>query len=176
MPRAISVAPPSPLERWLPWWALAVLGVASFHMLEHVVQTYQAYVLGMTTHAHGILGRYLDTDWIHLAYNVGFLLALLPFWLHGGRLRTWRFQSFLGGIAASGYHVVEHSVKTWQAMVMGHDPALGIAGHYGPLIPIHLWINLVVVALTFPHIVHWALRLRRPLRLPLRATAPARAP
>ena len=170
-----AAATPSSLARWLPLWGLAVLVGASFHMFEHVLQTYQAYVLG-SDHAHGLLGQYLDTDWLHLAFNTMFLLALLPFWLRGGDLATWRYQSFLGGIAAAGYHVVEHSVKTWQSTVLGHDPALGIAGNYGPLIPIHLWINLVVFTLVLPHVLHWALRLRRALPQATAAGAAARAP
>ena len=77
-------------------------------------------------------------------------------------------------------HVVEHSVKTWQSAVLGHDPALGIAGHYGPLIPIHLWLNLTVYLLVLPHLVAWTLRLRKgrtrtPAPRPT-TSAPARAP
>lgn len=160
---------------WLPLWTAGVLAVASFHMLEHVVQTYQAYVLG-SDHAHGLLGQYVDSDWIHLAFNTGFLLALLPLAAQGGPTRSLRWQLFLGGLAAAGYHVVEHAAKTWQAMAMGHDPALGIAGNYGPLIPIHLWLNLTVYLLVLPHLLAWVLRLRR-TGLPTlgRATA-SRAP
>lgn len=161
--------------RWLPLWAAAVLAAASFHMLEHVAQTYQAYVL-RSEHAHGLLGRWLDTEWIHLGYNVGFLLAILPIAAQGGDPSRLRYQFFLGGLAAAGYHVVEHSVKTWQFAVMGHDPALGIAGHYGPLIPIHLWLNLVVYLLVLPHLLAWARQAFRPQRLQASAAAAARAP
>lgn len=144
-----------PGRRWLPLWATGVLAVGSFHMLEHVLQTYQAYVL-RSAHAHGLLGRWVDTEWIHLAYNLGFLAALLPVAARRGDARSLRFQLFLGGVAAAGYHVVEHSVKAWQFLAMGHDPALGIAGRYGPLIPIHLWLNLVVFVLVAPHLLAWA--------------------
>jgi hypothetical protein len=157
----MSVLRPSRALAWLPLWAVAVLAAASFHMLEHVLQTYQAYVL-RSEHAHGLLGRWVDTEWIHLAYNLGFLLAILPVAAQGGDSRSLRFQLFLGGVAAAGYHVVEHSVKTWQFVVLGHDPALGIAGHYGPLIPIHLWLNLVVYLLTLPHLLSWARQAFRP--------------
>lgn len=152
-----------------------MLAVASFHMVEHVVQTYQAYVLRLE-HSHGILGQYFDSDWIHLAYNTAFLLAILPVAMQRGDPRDLRFQLFLGGLAAAGYHVVEHSAKTWQAMVMGHDPALGIAGHYGPLIPVHLWLNLVVMALVVPHLLRHALALRRGLALRAADGGPSRAP
>jgi hypothetical protein len=143
-------------------------------MLEHVLQTYQAYVLRME-HSHGLLGQYLDSDWIHLAFNTAFLLAILPVAAQRGDPRDLRFQLFLGGLAVAGYHVVEHAAKTWQSVMMGHDPALGIAGHYGPLIPIHLWLNLVVFLLVVPHLLRWAFALRRPATLAT-GSAPSRAP
>ena len=144
---------------WLPLWVIGVLVVASFHMMEHVLQTYQAYVLG-SHHAHGLLGKYMDTDWIHLAFNTAFFLSILPVAWQGGDPRSLRWQLFVGGVAAAGYHVVEHSVKTYQAVVLGHDPALGLVGTLGPLIPIHLWLNAVVFSLVVPHLWTWARRFR----------------
>lgn len=154
---------------WLPSWTVGILLVSSFHMLEHVLQTYQAYVLG-STHAHGLLGQYMDTDWMHLAFNAAFFLAILPVARQGGDQRSLRWQLFVGGVAAAGYHVVEHSVKTYQAVVLDHDPALGLVGTLGPLIPIHLWINAVAYALVLPHLLTWARRFR--FRL-LRSGVPA---
>ena len=160
---------------WLPPWTVAVLAVSSFHMLEHVLQTYQAYVLGWP-HAHGLLGQYVDTDWMHLAFNSAFFLALLPVVRQGGDPRSLRWQLFVGGVAAAGYHVVEHSVKTYQAVGLEHDPALGLVGTLGPLIPLHLWINAVVFTLVTPHLIGWARRWQRSDRLASSAPHPARAP
>lgn len=129
-------------------------------MLEHVLQTYQAYAL-RSQHAHGLLGQYFDTDFLHLAFNATLLVALLPIARQRGNPGDLRWQLFIGGLGAASYHVVEHSIKTYQSVMLGHDPALGILGNFGPLIPIHLWLNLVVYVLVTPHLVASVLRWRR---------------
>lgn len=146
---------------WLAPAALALLAVQGFHVVEHVLQTYQKYALGHPQ-AHGLLGRYLDSDALHFAFNAGLFAALVVLARVPGRGATWRL--FQAGVVAQGYHTVEHTVKLAQSALLGHDPALGILGHWYELVPLHLVLNAVCYALIVPHLAVLLARSRTAVR------------
>jgi len=128
---------------------IGAVALQGFHMLEHVAQVGQAFVLGLPA-AHGLLGRVLDREWVHFVYNssvwalmvmlfVGFRHRCAVF-----RVRRHLYAIFLGGLLVQSYHVVEHSVKLIQYLGTGVEPAPGILGTVLNLVWLHFWINLVV--------------------------------
>ena len=63
------------------------LALQTGHMLEHVVQVIQKFVLG-SSNAHGLIGR-LDIEWVHFGFNTAYFVLLLPLvwggWLIAGK-------------------------------------------------------------------------------------------
>lgn len=55
---------------------ITVLIVQSFHMIEHVAQVLQKFVLGQPE-AHGLLGTIFDFEWVHFIYNTSLEVALV---------------------------------------------------------------------------------------------------
>jgi hypothetical protein len=58
-------------------YVILVLAVAvqSFHMLEHIVQVIQKFVLQYPV-AHGVLGASLDFEPVHFTFNVVYLALI----------------------------------------------------------------------------------------------------
>lgn len=143
----------------LPRLALAVLLIQGFHVVEHVAQNIQRSVLGWRE-AHGLLGAWLDFEWVHFAYNALLLAGLMlllavysqrpGFWMRAARAAR---IAFLGAVAVQGYHFIEHAVKIQQSVFLGVDPAPGILGHFLDLILLHMAFNVAVYALMVPLLV-----------------------
>ena len=125
----------------------AALALQLFHQLEHVVQVAQAKFLGIKP-AHGLLGSWVDLEWVHFVYNNGLyvllVLATLAV-LRERRVRPPIGWLWLGAVlAVQTYHVFEHVVKIAQHLSTGADPAPGILGFVIDLVWLHFAINLVV--------------------------------
>src|SRR5688500_738396 len=125
----------------------AALALQLFHMLEHFVQVAQAKVLGIRP-AHGILGSWIDLEWVHFVYNAGlFVLLVLSTLtvLRDPRIRPPAGWLWLGGVlAVQTYHTVEHIVKITQHLQTGADPAPGILGFVIDLAWLHFIFNALV--------------------------------
>jgi hypothetical protein len=126
-------------------WALVI---QTAHMVEHVAQVVQRYVL-MMERAQGFLGAVFDLEWVHFAYNssleIGFL-AVFVLWRRADRTMIPPLLSLL--VLFQGYHVVEHVVKMIQYYALGITMGpKGILGHAVPLIWLHFAFNLIVLAL-----------------------------
>lgn len=125
-------------------WALVIQAA---HMVEHIAQVVQKYVL-MMDQARGFLGAVFDLEWVHFVYNSGLEVALLAaflLWRRAGRIVP---ASLTLVVVFQGYHVVEHVVKMIQYYALGITMGpKGILGHAVPLILLHFAFNLVVVAL-----------------------------
>jgi hypothetical protein len=154
--------------------------VQSFHMLEHVVQVVQAQVLEAEIRS-GLLGRLVDTEWVHFAYNAAVLGFLVWAW------RLLRSEGPLAAVGAGGvawmaaaivvqsYHMLEHGAKIVQHLSTGVDPAPGLVGGEVGLVWFHFGINLAVyAAMTIPLIR--ALATMRHRILPHRSLVTARLP
>ena len=127
----------------------AALALQLFHQLEHVVQLAQAKVLNIKP-AHGILGSFVDLEWVHFVYNNGLYVLLLvatATLLSDRRIRPPAGWLWLGAtLAIQTYHVFEHVVKIAQHLTTGADPAPGILGFVVDLVWLHFTINLAVTA------------------------------
>jgi hypothetical protein len=128
----------------------AALAVQAFHMVEHVVQVWQVYGAA-AEHRSGLLGRALDVEWVHFAYN----LAVLAFawWLAIGVGRgSWGETArragpiLLAGAVIQTYHMVEHGAKVAQFVASGVAPTPGLLGGRVGLVWFHFAINLAVFA------------------------------
>ncbi|HXF57559.1 MAG TPA: right-handed parallel beta-helix repeat-containing protein [Actinomycetota bacterium] len=133
---------------------MALLGagfaVQSFHMVEHVVQVVQVYVL-QAEQRSGLLGETVDTEWLHLAFNLvllGFLVwatALFLRHLPAALLARPSGLSFLlAAVAVQSYHLAEHVAKVAQHVTSGVRTAPGLLGDNLGLVWFHFGINLAV--------------------------------
>jgi nitrous oxidase accessory protein NosD len=63
--------------------AVAILlygfAIQSFHMLEHGIQVVQVYAIDGELRA-GLLGRWIDVEWVHFVYNLTVLTFMWGFW------------------------------------------------------------------------------------------------
>lgn len=110
--------------------------VQGTHVVEHVIQLIQVYVLGIPDdEALGLLGYVFQLqgteEWLHLVFNLTYLiaLALLVFPLRSFVPQTvapWAFAVFGSGVALEGWHNVEHLVIISNVIANGGCPCPGI--------------------------------------------------
>jgi hypothetical protein len=138
------------------------------HFPEHIAQFIQRFYIGMP--ANGILGE-LNVEWVHIVYNWGLLLAMIPvvvgcgFFARGNAWRRYNAAAW-GGIMVSFWvqvwHAFEHYAKLAQyyrnlsltpPIVPPDGPnAAGLVGQWllnagGPsaVVLLHFTVNLVVL-------------------------------
>ncbi|MDA1257095.1 MAG: hypothetical protein O3C10_04530 [Chloroflexi bacterium] len=127
------------------------MAVQTFHMVEHVAQTLQKFVLGSTS-PHGLVGQ-LDLEWVHFAFNTVYLVlfvVIVALWLKVGH----RFTTMAGSVAIflifgllfQGWHQVEHSVKFIQFIDTGMQGTPGVAGRWVDGVVLHFLYNAAVYA------------------------------
>ena len=123
-----------------------VLIVQSAHMVEHVAQVIQKFMLGWTE-AHGLLGAIFDLEWVHFIYNGGLEAALvitLAWIVRSGQPAPAGLRAVVG---VQGYHVIEHTVKMFHHVFHGVAAPKGLLGLFIPVIWLHFWFNLTVLGL-----------------------------
>jgi plastocyanin len=174
-------------DHWPPWLGPVLGGAAvvqCLHSMEHVAQLLQAYLLH-EPRPEGLLGQWLDFEWMHFGFNLTLSVVLLIVWF-GARMHRgdWRASSPVGWwtlLAATavevGLHLPEHFVRVYQYIRYGWSPAPGILGHTalhgsGPvdLLILHTAYNLTVgVLLVVSFLAYrWALTGRVVSRAPAR--------
>jgi hypothetical protein len=114
----------------------SVVVIQGIHVIEHVIQLAQVYLFGVADDdALGLLGYVLQfqgtEEWLHLAFNSSYLLALyallLPMRRHvPGTIPLWAFGVFLAGVGLESWHVVEHSVIIANVIKNSGCPCPGI--------------------------------------------------
>jgi hypothetical protein len=114
----------------------AVVIIQGIHVVEHVIQLGQVYLFGVADDdALGLLGYVFEfqgtEEWLHLAFNSSYLLALyaliLPMRRHVPRtIPVWAFGVFLAGVGLESWHVVEHSVIIANVIKNNGCPCPGI--------------------------------------------------
>jgi hypothetical protein len=115
----------------------AVVVIQGAHVVEHVVQLVQVVVIGVAEDdALGLLGYVVQfngtEEWLHLAYNGFYLVALyaliLPLWRITPDVLPMRAFAFF--LAASvwleTWHMVEHGVIISRVIANGGCPCPGI--------------------------------------------------
>ena len=150
------------------------LAIQTGHMLEHVIQVLQKFVLG-SSKAHGLIGQ-LDIEQVHFGFNTVYYALLLPLvwgWFTyrqeiGLLFRRWTVLTtvFLATLLIQSYHQVEHSGKLVQFINTNMHGTLGILGAHFDLVLLHFTINALVylplIILFFGADFHKRLLPRRP--------------
>ena len=160
--RAISGGPPA-----LRVFVVA-LAVQGFHMLEHVIQLVQLYVLDLPE-GHGLAGAAVDQEWVHFAYNSALFATLLGVIVLAGpaQRKRWIVERRVGWAllvavaVAQGYHFVEHSARFYQYVVQGVAAPAGLIGQAFDVIVFHAVLNGVVYSLMIAAFAALVIR-RRP--------------
>ena len=119
--------------------------VQSFHMVEHVSQIIQKFVLKLPV-AHGVLGEFLDLEPVHFTYNLTYLILIILIWQSFRRTRNERKRLYglvFFALAFQSWHFIEHTVKLEQYFVEGCVSCLGILGSFADLVILHFAYNLI---------------------------------
>jgi hypothetical protein len=149
---------------------IAVVTIQGVHVVEHVIQLIQVYLLGVPDDdALGLLGYVFQfqgtEEWLHLVFNVSYLVSLYLLLivmrsLVPREIPAWAFWAFaVWGVGLESWHVVEHGVIITH--VVQHngcpcpgvgDAALGITDTV-----LHFWYNAVAFLATlipFSFVIH----------------------
>ena len=145
-----------------------VIAQGFLHFPEHIAQVIQLFYLGAAP--NGIVGR-LNLEWVHVVYNWGLLIAMVPLMVGCGffaRGNAWRRYNFVAWLAICSsfwiqvWHAFEHYGKLAQyvrnlavtpAVIPPDGPnAPGLVGQwileawgYGASVVIlHFTVNLIV--------------------------------
>jgi hypothetical protein len=114
-----------------------VVMVQGIHVIEHIIQLIQVFILGIPDDmALGLLGYVFQLqgteEWLHLVFNAAYLAALyllvLPLRdLVPNPLPAWAFAVFLGGaVGLESWHMVEHGVIIAHVIANNGCPCPGI--------------------------------------------------
>ena len=138
---------------------LALLVIQGFHLVEHLTQVVQRYLLGIAN-GNGILGSVADIEPVHFIYNVAYLALLAALYMllglhrHGPRrVGQAAFALVTFALVFQGFHVVEHVAKMVQYLQLGLRNGTGGVlgdgpGALVPLFPIPL-LHLVYNAIAY---------------------------
>jgi len=159
---------------------VAVLVVQGVHVIEHVIQLVQVYVLGIADDdALGLLGYVFQFDgteeYLHLAFNGLYLLSLYVVligvigWWRSGRIPAWVLVMYAGyATGLESWHMVEHIVIIRNAIRNGGCPCPGIGDVALGVTDtqLHFVYNLIAYAGTVLPAAYllWARRSGRPVR------------
>ena len=113
----------------------AVVVVQGGHVIEHIIQLIQVFVLGIPDdQALGLLGHIFaiqgTEEWLHIVFNVSYLACLVVIawrllrspWLP--RLVLWAFLFF--GVWLEAWHVLEHVVIISSVIANNGCPCPGL--------------------------------------------------
>ena len=123
------------------------IAVQSFHMLEHIAQLVQKFVLQLPV-AHGILGASLDFEPVHFTFNILYLALVAAVWI-SFRKTPIRKMNLVYGLVTfvlvfQSWHFIEHAVKLEQHFVNGCISCPGVLGYYFDPILLHFTYNTIV--------------------------------
>lgn len=154
------------VPRWVVFLFAAIIAVQAFHWAGHAFQTYQHWWLGLPMrHARG-LTFFVDAEWYHFAFNTFYWisLSLLAVGLRIGDRRRWfgtvPYWSFIGGLAVSTYHELEHVVKIGQHVLFACRLCPGIFSTHFDHIYFHFVLNTTMLFLPIVAFVGWGFACR----------------
>ncbi len=138
----------SPFKQFVYMFVVTV-AIQTLHMVEHVAQVFQKFVLNYS-YAHGLIGS-LDLEQVHFTFNLLYLGALIYVtlgWLSFGR-RVCRQEKMLGAlligtVMVQGYHMVEHSARLVQFLNTGLQGTPGLLGGHFDGVIFHAFMNTAV--------------------------------
>ena len=147
---------------------LLTLALQGFHVIEHIAQTIQRFVLH-SPQAHGLIGQ-LDLEQVHFVFNLMYLAFLIHVLLRWLTLKAelpnhWRaFTAILiFGVVLQSYHQVEHTVKLGQFVQTHVQGTPGLIGLYFDGVIFRFIMNTLVFLLGV--IVFWCAGLHRRLSI-----------
>ena len=139
MDRSATVAGPPALGRAILAFYVAVAAVQGVHVVEHILQLIQVYLLGVPENdALGLLGYVFafqgTEEWLHIAFNVSYLISLVIIawglvWsrVAGSVVPGLAMAAFLVfGVWLEGWHVIEHLVIISNVIANNGCPCPGI--------------------------------------------------
>jgi len=159
---------------------VTIVVIQGIHVIEHILQLVQVYVLGIPDdEAFGLLGYVFSfqgtEEWLHLVFNVWYLASLYIVFIALWRakvlmqLPSWVVATYVVlGLGLETWHVIEHAVIITNVVKNGGCPCPGI-GDRGLGITdtvLHFGYNAVAFAGTLVLFWHvrrfWPWMLRRP--------------
>jgi hypothetical protein len=116
---------------------VGVVAVQGVHVVEHIIQLGQVYLLGIPDdQALGLLGYIFQfqgtEEWLHLVFNLAYLTSLYALVLPLRErvphpVPAWAFGVFLGGaVGLESWHMVEHGVIISHVLANHGCPCPGI--------------------------------------------------
>jgi hypothetical protein len=119
------------------YFMTAVVLIQGGHVVEHIIQLAQVFLLGVPEEdALGLLGYIVQfngtEEWLHLGYNAFYVLALyaliLPLWrITPAVLSSWAFWFFIAAsVWLETWHIVEHGVIIANVLANDGCPCPGI--------------------------------------------------
>lgn len=128
---------------------LLTLALQAFHIVEHIAQVVQKFVLH-SPQAHGLIGQ-LDLEQVHFVFNTLYLALLvyvLMRWLALKSELPTRWGTYTTvlvlTVAAQSYHEVEHTVKLVQFLQTHVQGTPGILGRHFDGVIFHFIMNGLV--------------------------------
>jgi hypothetical protein len=151
---------------------IGVVAVQGIHVFEHIVQLVQVFVLGIPDDkALGLLGYIFQfqgtEEWLHLVFNVTYLLALLLLVVPlrsqvPGVVPRWGYAAFLFGVGLEGWHNIEHVVIVSNVIRNGGCPCPGIGDVALGITDtvLHFFYNAIAYSATVPAFIYYVSRTR----------------
>jgi hypothetical protein len=136
-----------------------VMLVQGVHVIEHIIQLIQVFILGVPKdEALGLLGYVYQfkgtAEFLHLGFNASYLLALFLLIVPLKRrtphpVPVWALTTFaVGAVALESWHMVEHIVIINHALQNNGCPCPGIldAATGIPDVVLHFFYNAITYA------------------------------
>jgi hypothetical protein len=151
---------------------IGVVVVQGVHVVEHVIQLIQVFLLGIPDDlALGLLGYVFQLqgteEWLHLVFNVSYLVALLLLVVPlravvPDAVPRWAFAAFLFGVGLESWHNVEHAVIISNVLRNGGCPCPGIGDAALKISDtvLHFFYNAIAYSATVPAFVYYISRTR----------------
>jgi hypothetical protein len=138
----------TPFKQFIYIFVLTV-AAQTFHMVEHIAQVMQKFVLHITP-AHGLIGQ-LDLEQVHFAFNLFYLsmlvVVMMGWFYYGSQVsKKWKAFSIALGLTTlvQSYHMAEHSVKLVQFIETMMQGTPGILGSHFDSVIFHAAMNTAV--------------------------------
>ena len=149
---------------------VTIVVIQAIHVIEHVLQLVQVYVLGVPdADAFGLLGYVFafqgTEEWLHLVFNAWYLASLYVVFIVLWRakvlmqLPSWVVATYVVlGLGLETWHVIEHAVIITNVVENGGCPCPGIGDRALGISDtvLHFGYNAVAVAGTL--VLFWHVR------------------
>jgi hypothetical protein len=156
---------------------VTIVVIQGIHVIEHILQLVQVYVLGVPDDdAFGLLGYVFaiqgTEEWLHLVFNVWYLASLYIVFIALWRakvlmqLPSWVVATYVVlGLGLESWHVIEHAVIITNVVKNSGCPCPGIGDRVLGLTDTVLHFGYNAVAFAGTLVLFWHVRRLRPSML-----------